>query len=78
MKFLLTSDATAISNAFYGRGSGPIHLDDVACTGTETNVLQCRYDPVTSDCGHSEDAGVQCVIDSKLYCFHEDPRLAII
>ena len=64
---LMTSDATAISNAFYGQGSGLIHLDDVACTGTETNVLQCRYDSVTSDCGHSEDAGVQCVITSKLH-----------
>ena len=62
----LNSDATAVSNAFYGRGSGPIHLDDVACTGSETNVLQCRYDSVTSDCGHSEDAGVQCVTTSKL------------
>ena len=59
-------DATAVSNAFYGRGSGPIHLDDVACAGTETNILRCTYDPVTSDCGHSEDAGVQCQITSEL------------
>ena len=59
-------DATAVGNAFYGRGSGPIHVDDVACTGTETNILRCRYDPVTSDCGHSEDAGVQCQINSEL------------
>ena len=65
-------DATALSNAFYGRGSGPIHLDDVACTGTETNILQCRYDPITSDCGHSEDAGVQCVITSKFMLTSEN------
>ena len=63
---LFILDASAVGNAFYGRGSGPIHLDDVACAGSETNVLQCTYDPVTSDCGHSEDAGVQCQIDSKL------------
>jgi deleted-in-malignant-brain-tumors protein 1 len=63
---LFILDATAVSDAFYGRGSGPIHLDDVECAGTETNILQCTYDPVTSDCGHSEDAGVQCQIDSKL------------
>ena len=66
MTMICTIDATAVSNAFYGQGSGPIHLDDVACTGTETNVLLCRYDPVTSDCGHIEDAGVQCQVDSKL------------
>ena len=59
------SDATAISNAFYGQGNGPILLDDVACTGLETNLLTCRYDSVTSDCGHSEDAGVQCETLSK-------------
>ena len=59
------SDATALSNAFYGQGSGPIHIDDVACTGTETNILLCTYDSVTSDCGHSEDAGVQCQVDSR-------------
>ena len=63
---LFILDASGIGSAFYGQGSGPIHLDDVACAGTETNILQCRYDPVTSDCGHSEDAGVQCQIDSKL------------
>ena len=61
----MISDATAVSNAFYGQGSGPIHLDDVACAGTETNVLLCRYDSISSDCGHNEDAGVQCQIDSK-------------
>ena len=59
------SDATALSNAFYGQGNGPILLDDVACTGTETNILTCQYDSVTSDCGHSEDAGVQCETISK-------------
>ena len=59
------SDATAVSNAFYGQGSGPIHIDDVACTGTETSILSCTYDSVTADCGHSEDAGVQCQVNSK-------------
>jgi deleted-in-malignant-brain-tumors protein 1 len=54
-----------VPNAFYGQGNGSIHLDDVACTGTETNVLLCPYDPVTSDCGHIEDAGVQCQVDSR-------------
>ena len=59
-----------MGSAFYGRGSGPIHIDDVACSGTETNILRCTYDPVTVDCGHSEDAGVQCQINSKL-CLKE-------
>ena len=59
------TDATAQGNAAYGRGTGPIILDDVACVGTETNILSCPYDPVTSDCQHSEDAGATCITDRK-------------
>ena len=42
-------------------------LDDVACTGTQTNILQCTFDANTADCGHSEDAGVQCQVQSNAY-----------
>ncbi len=61
----LTSDATALGNAFFGQGTGPIVLDDVACLGTETNILSCPFDPVTTDCVHREDASVQCETDRK-------------
>ena len=54
------TDAIAYSGAFFGAGSGPIHLDDVACTGSEAALMNCSYDPITSDCSHFEDAGVQC------------------
>ena len=60
------SDATALGQAFYGQGTGPILLDDVACVGTETNILSCPYDRNTGDCTHREDVGVQCVTDRKL------------
>ena len=53
-------DAIAYSGAFFGLGSGPIHLDDVACTGSEAALVNCTYDTVTTDCSHFEDAGVQC------------------
>ena len=53
-------DAIAYSGAFFGTGSGPIVLDDVACTGSETALINCTYDATTSDCSHFEDAGVQC------------------
>ena len=55
-----TTDATAYSFARYGQGSGPIHLDNVACTGTENALVNCTYDSDTSDCSHFEDAGVLC------------------
>ena len=57
------SDATAHSNARFGQGTGPIFLDNVACTGEEDNLTSCTYDPNTADCFHSEDAGVSCVAD---------------
>ena len=56
----IVTDAQAVSSAFFGPGSGPIFLDDVRCSGSETGLLDC---PSTSqhNCVHSEDAGVRCV-----------------
>ena len=57
------SDATAHSNARFGAGTGPIFLDNVACTGEEDMLTSCAYDSNTADCFHSDDAGVACVAD---------------
>ena len=54
------ADATAYSFARYGQGTGPIHMDNVACTGTENALLNCTYDSDSSDCFHFEDASVLC------------------
>ncbi|XP_013923311.1 PREDICTED: deleted in malignant brain tumors 1 protein-like [Thamnophis sirtalis] len=49
------------SGAHFGRGSGPILLDDVNCTGTEMSIKECRGRSVGEhDCDHSEDAGAVC------------------
>ena len=50
--------AIALSEAYFGEGTGPIHLDNIICTGSETSLLDCGYSP--HDCGHFEDAGVIC------------------
>lgn len=52
--------AIAYSSAHFGQGTVPILLDDVACTGYESRLIDCRYDPFTYDCRHYEDAGVRC------------------
>ena len=52
--------AVAYSNAFYGQGSGPILMDNVTCTGVESGLINCTFSNHTSDCRHSEDAGVRC------------------
>ncbi|XP_071487939.1 scavenger receptor cysteine-rich domain-containing protein DMBT1-like [Diadema antillarum] len=48
--------------AEYGQGSGPILLDDVECNGTESNLTDCQHNGYgVHDCGHHEDAGVECI-----------------
>ncbi len=55
-------DVGAIGIQRFGGGTGRIWLDDVACRGTEANLLSCSHrTPIGSNnCAHSEDAGVQC------------------
>lgn len=51
--------AQAFSFAFFGQGTGPIHIDNVQCVGTEATLLECTHLTV-DNCVHAEDAGVRC------------------
>ena len=52
---------TAAMNALFGQGSGPVHLDGMACNGSETSLVQCPHNGWgTVSCGHSDDVGVFC------------------
>ncbi|XP_063595019.1 uncharacterized protein LOC134771996 isoform X1 [Penaeus indicus] len=54
-------DAVAHKNARFGRGSGPVWLDSLDCTGEESDLRLCKKSPPgASDCVHSEDAAVSC------------------
>uniref|UniRef100_A0A8C5PSQ5 Lysyl oxidase homolog n=1 Tax=Leptobrachium leishanense TaxID=445787 RepID=A0A8C5PSQ5_9ANUR len=51
----------ALTGARMGQGMGPIHLNEVRCTGTESSIWECQYKNITEeDCKHSEDAAVKC------------------
>ncbi|XP_010189749.1 PREDICTED: neurotrypsin-like [Mesitornis unicolor] len=53
--------AKARAMAYFGEGHGPIHLDNIECSGTEHTLGQCvRPDTRIHSCWHSEDAGVIC------------------
>ncbi len=48
--------------AAFGAGDEPTHLDDLACTGEEDNLLECDgADPGVENCSLLEDAGVTCI-----------------
>ncbi|XP_074666362.1 scavenger receptor cysteine-rich domain-containing protein DMBT1-like isoform X1 [Strix aluco] len=52
---------SAPSSAQFGWGTGPIWLDDVSCTGKETDFFECPAKMWGShNCHHGEDAGVVC------------------
>ena len=50
---------TAFGQARFGRGSGPIWMDEVQCTGSEGRLIDCPY-ASRHNCAHGEDAGVRC------------------
>ena len=56
------SSGTAIGSAGFGQGSGPIWLDNITCTGSESTLISCGHlgVGVTRYCNHHEDAGVRC------------------
>ena len=49
------------TNAFFGTGTGPIYLNDVACTLSDSQLLECFSRPIlVHNCDHHDDAGVGC------------------
>ncbi len=66
-KNVLTIVGVALDDAFFGEGSGLILLDEVVCEGSEPELLFCSHDGIgIQDCGHDEDAGVQCQLKTDI------------
>ena len=58
---LFIAGAVALLYAHFGEGTGPIHLDNVHCTGNEESIFDCSHSSY-HNCGHYEDASVRCLI----------------
>ena len=56
-----TNAIQAYTSAYFGQLTGPIHLDNVQCTGQERELGDCQHLPWgLHNCVHGEDAGVAC------------------
>ena len=45
----------------FGSSSRPITLDNVVCTGSESNLFECSHNEILqNNCEHSEDVAVVC------------------
>uniref|UniRef100_A0ABM5F867 T-cell differentiation antigen CD6 isoform X6 n=1 Tax=Pogona vitticeps TaxID=103695 RepID=A0ABM5F867_9SAUR len=49
----------ALNASYFHKGTGPIHLDEVKCSGNESYLWDCPSEK-NHDCGHKEDASVIC------------------
>ena len=56
-----SSGALALSFAHFGRGTGPIVMDNVNCSGLEVYLTNCPSNGLyLHNCIHAEDASVRC------------------
>uniref|UniRef100_G1NSX5 Lysyl oxidase homolog n=1 Tax=Myotis lucifugus TaxID=59463 RepID=G1NSX5_MYOLU len=50
----------AVTGSRLGQGIGPIHLNEIECTGNEKSIIDCKFNAESQGCNHEEDAGVRC------------------
>ncbi|NWW48014.1 WC11 protein, partial [Pedionomus torquatus] len=77
------SALSALSEAAFGEGTGPIWLEKVHCKGTELSLWDCPAKALFGkNCDHKEDAAVNCsgysplghpILYLLLLYFHSDP-----
>ena len=60
--YLMCIGAIPVTNGYFGRGTGPVHMTGVDCTGSEESLTQCSYvnGIGATNCYHAKDVGVMC------------------
>ena len=56
----MPTDAVAYSSAIFGASTAQTHLDDVACNGSESNLMNCSRSSFVSCHSSRRGAGVRC------------------
>ena len=66
MTIKYTERAIPTRGAYFGEGSGPIHLSRAHCNSRDMRLTDCTIDETgINGCNHSEDAGVICIGEEK-------------
>ena len=61
-----SSASQALTGAHFGQGSGLILLDEVSCSGSESDISDCGHNGwFIHNCNHGGDAGVTCVLPDE-------------
>uniref|UniRef100_A0A8D3E1I4 Lysyl oxidase homolog n=1 Tax=Scophthalmus maximus TaxID=52904 RepID=A0A8D3E1I4_SCOMX len=50
----------ALTGARMGQGIGPVHMNEVECSGFEKSLTECHFNRESVGCSHEEDAAVRC------------------
>lgn len=55
------AEGYAKKRANFGRGDGPIWMDNLGCHGNESKITECKHNGFNvENCNHAEDASVIC------------------
>uniref|UniRef100_A0AAQ5ZCU8 Lysyl oxidase homolog n=1 Tax=Amphiprion ocellaris TaxID=80972 RepID=A0AAQ5ZCU8_AMPOC len=63
----------ALTGARMGQGIGPVHMNEVLCSGFEKSLTDCYFNRDALGCSHEEDAAVRCNVPAM--GFHKRLRL---
>ncbi|XP_036450956.1 lysyl oxidase homolog 2A [Colossoma macropomum] len=64
----------ALTSGRMGQGMGPVHMNEVECSGFEKSLTECFFNKDSLGCSHEEDAAVRCHVPAM--GFHNRLRLS--